>query len=128
MSETYGDMWREEEQEDSCSSCSSYLYLESSNDTEIITVPAEHVEREQSEVDKTFLMERLMEAYRRVMEDIRRETEAGGALGSHDTDTVPATDTALAQDTVPNTDTDTDKDQDIDINQTQDSHDTSARH
>ena len=70
MSETYGDMWREEEQEDSCSSCSSYLQLESSNDTEIITVPAEHVPRIPSEVDKTFLMERLMEAYRRVMEDI----------------------------------------------------------
>ena len=122
MSETYGDMWREEEQEDSCSSCSSYLYLESSNDTEIITVPAEHVPCVPSEVDKTFLMERLMEAYRRVMEDIRHETEDGGAHGSHDTDTVPATDT------VPPTDTDTDKDQDKDNNQTQDSHDTSARH
>ena len=121
-------MWREEEQEDSCSSCSSYLYLESSNDTEIITVPAEHVPRVPSEVDKTFLMERLMEAYRRVMEDIWHETEDGGAHGSHDTDTVPTADTVPATDTVPNTDQDTDKDQDIDINQTQDSHDTSARH
>ena len=111
-------MWREEEQEDSCSSCSSYLQLESSNDTEIITVPAEHVPRVPSVVDKTFLMERLMEAYRRVMEDIRRETEDGGAHGSHDTDTAPA------PDTVPPTDTDTDKAQDTDNNQTQDSHDT----
>ena len=44
MPETWKvETWREEEQEDSCSSCSSYLPLESSNDTEIITVPAEHV-------------------------------------------------------------------------------------
>ena len=121
MSETYGDMWREEEQEDSCSSCSSYLYLESSNDTEIITVPAEHFPRVPSEVDRTFLMERLMEAYRKVMEDVRREIEDGGADGSQDTDT---TDTAPAQDTVPDTETDTDKDQEKDYNQTQDSHDT----
>ena len=76
----------------------------------------------------TWYVNRVRSTRRQVMEDIRRETEAGGAHGSHDTDTVPATDTATAQDTVPNTDTDTDKDQDIDINQTQDSHDTSARH
>ena len=136
MSETYGDMWREEEQEDSCSSCSSYLYLESSNDTEIITVPAEHVPLEHSEVDRMFLMERLLlAAYRLDMENMLRYVQVaqqdGGALGSgavqyaDDTVDTQAPDT---QDTVPNTDTDTDKDQDIDINQTQDSHDTSARH
>ena len=81
-------------------------------------MPAEHVPRVPCEVDKTFLMGCLMEAYRRVMEDIRHETEDGGAHGSHDTDTAPA------PDTVPPTDTDTDKDQDTDNNQTQDSHDT----
>ena len=128
-------MWREEEQEDSCSSCSSNLYLESSN-TEIITVPAEHVPLEHSEVDRTFLMERLLlAAYRLDMENMLRYVQMaqqdGGALGSgavqytDDTVDIQAPDT---QDTVPNTDTDTDKDQDIDINQTQDSHDTSARH
>ena len=60
MSETNGDTWSEEEQENSSSSCSSYLYLESSNDTETITVPAEHVPLEHGEVDRTFLMERLL--------------------------------------------------------------------
>ena len=114
-------MWREEEQEDSCSSCSSYLQLESSNDTEIITVPAEHVPGVPSEIERTFLMERLLEAYRQVMEDVRRAQEDGGAHGSHDTDTATATDT------VPPTDTDTDKAQDTDMTQTQDLHDTQAK-
>ena len=129
-------MWREEEHEDSCSSCSSYLYLESSNDTEIITVPAEHVPLEHGEVDRTFLMERLLlEAYRMDMVSMLRNVQLvqqdGGALGSgavQYTDDTVDTQAPDTQDTVPDTDTDTDKDQDININQTQDSHDTSARH
>ena len=116
-------MWREEEQEDSCSSCSSYLPLESSNDTEIITVPAEHVPGVPSDIERTFLMERLLESYRQAMEYIRRAQEDGGAPGSVPQDT----DTATATDTVPQ-DTDTDKAQDTDITQTQDLHDTQAIH
>ena len=127
MSETWKvETWREEEQEDSCSSCSSYLPLESSNDTEIITVPAEHVPGVPSDIERTFLMERLLESYRQAMDSIRRAQEDGGAPGSvpqdTDTDTVPQdTDT----DTVPQ-DTDTDQAQDTDTTQTQDIHDTQA--
>ena len=58
-------MWREEEHDDSCS-CSSHLYLESSSGTEIITVPADHVPLEHSEIDRTFLMERLLLAANRM--------------------------------------------------------------
>ena len=125
MPETWKvETWREEEQEDSCSSCSSYLPLESSNDTEIITVPAEHVPGVPSDIERTFLMERLLESYRQAMEGIRRAQENGGAH-----DSVPQvpqdTDTATATDTVPQ---DTDKAQDTDITQTQDLHDTQAIH
>ena len=124
MSETWKvETWREEEQEDSCSSCSSYLPLESSNDTEIITVPAEHVPGVPSDIERTFLMERLLESYRQAMEYIRRAQEDGGAPGSVPQDT----DTATATDTVPQ-DTDTDKAQDTDTTQTQDLHDTQAIH
>ena len=135
MPETYNDdLWREVEQEDSWSSSDSDLYLESSNDTEIITVPAEHVPHVQSEVEQAFLQERFMRAFRLVMADINRETQDGGAPDSvtvqyaddtvdtvqtQDTDTAPDTDTA---DTV--SPADTDKDQDTDITQTQDSLDT----
>ena len=55
MPETYNDdLWRDSEQDDSSSSMDSYLYLESSNDTDIVTVPAEHVPRVDSEFDQTF--------------------------------------------------------------------------
>ena len=135
MPETYNyDLWREVEQEDSWSSSDSDLYLESSESSEIITVPAEHIPHVQSEVEQTFLQERFMRAFRLVMADINRETQDGGAPDSatvqyaddtvdtvqtQDTDTAPDTDTA---DTV--SPADTDKDQDTDITQTQDSLDT----
>ena len=111
MSETWKvETWREEEQEDSCSSCSSYLLLESSDDTEIITVDAERVPGVPSEIESSFLMERLLEAYRQAMESIRLAQEDGGAPGS-----------------VPH-DTDTDQAQDTDATQTQDTQDTQATH
>ena len=134
MPETYDyDLWREAEQEDSLSD--SELYLESSESSEIITVPVEHVPRVQ-EADRTFLRERLLlAAYRLDMENMLRWVEAvqtaqqdGGAPGSatvqYADDTV---DTVQTQDTetAPDTDTadsvspaDTDKDQDTDITQT----------
>ena len=83
MPEAYNDdLWRESEQDDSSSSMDSYLYLESSNDTDIITVPAEHVPRVYSEVEQTFQRERFMRAFRIIMADIDRETQDGGAPGS----------------------------------------------
>ena len=127
MPETYNDdLWREVEQEDSCSSIDSYLYLKSSNDTEIITVPVEHVPHVQSEV------ERFMRALRQVIAGTYREIQDGGAHAGSDTDTAPDTDTATVQyadDTVDIVSpADTDKDQDINITQTQDSQDTQALH
>ena len=81
MPETYtDDLWREAEQDDSSSSMDSYLYLESSNNTEIVTVPAEHVPRVYSEVEQMFQRERFMRAFRLVMAEINRETQDGGAL------------------------------------------------
>ena len=81
MPETYNDdLWRESEQDDSSSSMDSYLYLESSNDTEIVTVPAEHVPRVYSEVEQMFQRERFMRPFRLVMAEINRETQDGGAL------------------------------------------------
>ena len=88
MPETYDyDLWREAEQEDSLSD--SELYLESSESSEIITLPVEHVPHVQ-EADRTFLRERLLlAAYRLDMENMLRWVEAvqatqqdGGALGS----------------------------------------------
>ena len=120
-------MWREEEHEDSCSSCSSYLYLESSSNTEIITVPAEPVPLEHNEVDRTFLMERLsLSAYgmENMFSYVQLDTQDGGALGSgvvHYTDNTAYTSAPDTQDTVPATDTDTtqvtDTDQNLDTNQ-----------
>ena len=100
MPETYNDdLWREAEQDDSSSSMDSYLYLESSEDSEIITVPAEHVPRvpyivpeehvpSVPEVDRTFLRERIILAAMRLdLEDMLRWVEGvqaiqqdGGAL------------------------------------------------
>ena len=99
MPETYNDdHWREVEQEDSCSS----------SDTEIITVPIEHVLRAQ-EVERMFLRERLLLAvYRLDMENMLRWVEAvqaaqqdGGAHDGSNTDTTPNTDTAPAPETAP---------------------------
>ena len=121
MPEAYNDdLWRESEQDDSSSSMDSYLYLESSNDTDIITVPAEHVPRVYSEVEQTFQRERFMRAFRIIMADIDRETQDGGAPGSiavqYADDTVRVQETAQA----PIQDTDTTQIQDTDSAQTQD--------
>ena len=121
MPETYNDdLWRESEQDDSSSSMDSYLYLESSNDTDIITVPAEHVPRVYSEVEQTFQRERFMRAFRIIMADIDRETQDGGAPDSiavqYADDTVRVQETAQA----PIQDTDTTQIQDTDSAQTQD--------
>ena len=75
------ETWREEEQ-DACSSCSSHPPLESSNDTEIVTISEECVPGVPSEVERTFLLERLLESYRIAMERLRLGQEDGGALGS----------------------------------------------
>ena len=100
MSETWKvETWREEEQEDSCSSCSSYLLLESSDDTEIITVDAECVPGVPSEIESSFLLERLLETYRLAMESTRLAQEDGGAPSSvpHDTEIDLAQDTETTQ-------------------------------
>ena len=90
----------------------SYLYLESSNDTEIITVPAEHVPRVYSEVEQTFQRERFLRAFRIIMADIDRETQDGGA-----TDPIAV---QYADDTVRVHETAQDSTQDTDSTQIQD--------
>ena len=62
MSETWKvETWREKEQEDTRSSCSSYLLLESSDDTEIVMLgedcvpPVPSVPGVPNEVDRLFL-------------------------------------------------------------------------
>ena len=100
MSETWREeTWREEESEDSCSSCSTDLRLYS-GDTEIITVDAEHVPGVPNEIERSFLMKRLLDAYRLAMESIRLAQVAqqdGGAIGSeavqYTDDTVDIVDT-----------------------------------
>ena len=77
MSET----WREEEQ-DACSSCSSHPPLESSNGTEIVTVSEDCVPGVPSEIESTFLIECLLESYRRALECFRLGQEDGGAPSS----------------------------------------------
>ena len=99
------DLWREEEQDDSNSSMDSYLYLESSNDTEIITVPAEHVPRVYSEVEQTFQRERLQRTFRLLMDTINRETQDGGASDPHAVQYID--DTVVVQETVQNPTQDT---------------------
>ena len=69
-------------EQDACSSCSSYPPLESSNDTEIVTVSKECVPGVPSEIQSTFLIERLLEPYRTVMERLRLGQEDGGAPSS----------------------------------------------
>ena len=75
------ETWREEEQ-DACSSCSSHPPLESSNDTEIVTISKECVPGVPSKIESTFLIERLLESYRRAMEHLRLGQEDGGAPSS----------------------------------------------
>ena len=100
MSETWREeTWREEEQEDSCSSCSSYLLLESSDDTEIVTIDKDSVPGVPSEVDRLFLLERILGSYQLALERLRLAQEDGGAPGSvpHDTEIDQAQDTETAQ-------------------------------
>ena len=79
MSRTWGDM-----EQDACSSCSSLPPLESSNGTEIITIGDNCVPGISSEVQSTFLIERLLESYRKAMERLRLGQDNGGVP-----DTVP---------------------------------------
>ena len=65
-------------EQDSCSSCSSFPPLESSNGTEIITVREDCVPGVPSEEQSAFLIERLLESYQRAMERLRLGQEDGG--------------------------------------------------
>ena len=106
MPEPYNDdLWREQEQDDSSSSMDSYLYLESSNNTEIITVPAEHVPRVHIEVEHTFQYERFLRAFRIITATINRETQDGGASDPHAVQYID--DTVVVQETVQNPTQDT---------------------
>ena len=71
-------------EQDDCSSCSSLPQLESSYGTEIITIGEDCVPGVPSEIQSTFLIERLLESYRRAMERLRLGQDDGGAP-----DTVP---------------------------------------
>ena len=71
-------------EQDDCSSCSSIVPLESSNDTEILTIREDCVPGVPSEEQNAFLIERLLESYRRAMERFRLGQDDGGAP-----DTVP---------------------------------------
>ena len=69
MPEAYiDDLWQEVEQEDSSSSIDSHLYLESSEDTEIITIGEDSVPGVPSEVDRLFLLERILGSYQLALE------------------------------------------------------------
>ena len=71
-------------EQDECSSCSSLSPLESSNDTEIVTIREDCVPGIPSEEQSTFLIERLLESYRRAVERLRLGQDDGGVP-----DTVP---------------------------------------
>ena len=78
-------------EQDECSSCSSLSPLESSNDTEIVTIREDCVPGIPSEEQSTFLIERLLESYRRAVERLRLGQDDGG---------VPDTDPQHLQDNV----------------------------
>ena len=61
-------------EQDACSSCSSFPPLESSYDTEIVTIGKDCVPGVPSEIQTTFLIERLL-----AMERLRLGQEDGGA-------------------------------------------------
>ena len=69
-------------EQDACSSCSSFPPLESSNDTEIVTISEDCIPGVPSEIQSMFLIERLLESYRRAMERLRLGQEDGGAPSS----------------------------------------------
>ena len=72
MPEAYiDDLWQEAEQEDSSSSMDSHLYLESSEDTEIITIGEDSVPGVPSEIDRLFLLERILGTYQLALEHLR---------------------------------------------------------
>ena len=80
MSETWKvETCREEEQEDSCSSCSSYLLFEGSDDTEIITIGEDRVPGVPSEIDRLFLLERILGSYQLALERLSLGQVDGGA-------------------------------------------------
>ena len=68
-----------EEEQDSCSSCSSLLLLESSDDTEIVTIGEESVPGVSSKVDRLFLLEHILGSYQLALERLRLGQEDGGA-------------------------------------------------
>ena len=65
-------------EQDDCSSCSSITPLESSNETEILTIREDCVPGIPSEEQSAFLIERLLESYRRAMERLRLGQDDGG--------------------------------------------------
>ena len=119
MPEAYNDdLWRETEQDDSSSSMDSYLYLESSEDSEIITIPAEHIPRVPFIIpeehvpnipaeDRTFLRERIILAAMRLdlidmliwAEGVQALQQDGGAP-QHVEETVDTVETVETVDTV----------------------------
>ena len=58
-------------EQDDCSSCSALPPLESSNDTEIVTIGEECVPSVPADDQNMFLMERLLESYRMAVECLR---------------------------------------------------------
>ena len=76
MPETYiDDLYQESrrilEQEDSNSSMDSLLFLESSEDTEIVTISEDSVPGVPSEADRLFLLERILGTYQQALEHLR---------------------------------------------------------
>ena len=65
-------------EQDSCSSCSSLPPLKSSNGNKIITVREDCVPGVPNEEQGAFLIERLLESYRRAMEGLRLGQDDGG--------------------------------------------------
>ena len=65
-------------EQDDCSSCSALPPLESSNDTEIVTIGEECVPSIPADDRNMFLIERLLESYRMAVERLRLGQDDGG--------------------------------------------------
>ena len=65
-------------EQDDCSSCSSFPPLESSNDTEIVTIGEECVPNVPEDDRNMFLIERLLESYRMAVEHVMLGQDDGG--------------------------------------------------
>ena len=65
-------------EQDDCSSCSALPPLESSNDTEIVTIGEECVPSIPADDRNMFLVERLLESYRMAVERLRLGQDDGG--------------------------------------------------